>query len=67
MKPILLKTLFLLIISMNCIAQTPKVTKVTTLTTPIPAGSGGMEVDKDGNILNAVTENELINFVQLLK
>ncbi len=32
------------------VAQAPQVTKVTTLTSPIPAGSGGMEVDKTGNI-----------------
>ena len=32
------------------IAQKPVVTKVTTLGDPIQAGSGGMEVDKEGNI-----------------
>lgn len=31
-------------------AQKPVVTKVTTLGAPIQAGSGGMEVDKEGNI-----------------
>lgn len=32
------------------VAQKPVVTKVTTLGDPIQAGSGGMEVDKEGNI-----------------
>lgn len=36
--------------SFSGLAQKPKVLKITTLTEPIEAGSGGMEVDKEGNI-----------------
>lgn len=42
--------LLLLSCSVFSYAQKPTVTKVTTLGDPIQAGSGGMEVDKDGNI-----------------
>lgn len=45
-----LSLIFLVGLSMNLLAQKPKVTKVTTLGNPIQAGSGGMEVDKAGNI-----------------
>ncbi len=50
MRASLLITMLLAILPFYAKAQKPKVIKVSTLTEPIQAGSGGMEVDKDGNI-----------------
>lgn len=50
MRSTLITILSLCLLTLSTIAQTPRVTKITTLGGPIQAGSGGMEVDKAGNI-----------------